>query len=352
MSHANEYDFKTPVVRYYVDTRAYFSTGEYLPLIDRLPDEIQHAIRQYRRRPDRLMSLASALLKYYFIHKSAKIPWSQVKVSRTPKPHSRPYWAPTSHAGSKNCVGLEFNVSHQAGLVVLVGCKTPHTPRDVRINDRSHLGIHSEAVINPDPMAVAVFESEIDEDEPEDVRIGVDIACTWEPPRTPDLSTRQKFAEWVEVFAEMFSPTEQMHMKDYQIDIPDGVSEHDEKARRFYTYWALKEAYIKMVGEGLLASWLRDLEFRDVPVPARAESELDQWTILPNNTLSKMTVLFKNRDISNSMKTELEGFETHFVVATMTRGVTEMVDDEQRWKSVDLEGAIRACAEEACSCLR
>lgn len=345
MNDVYEYAFKSPVVRYYVDTRPYVPSGEHLPLIERLPSEIQHAIQQYRRRSDRLMSLASALLKYYFIHKSAKIPWSQVKISRTPKPHSRPYWDPVQNADSRSCVGLEFNVSHQAGLVVLVGCKTPHVPRDARVENRSKLNV------NPDPMFIPVFESEIDEDEAEDVRLGIDIACTWEPPRTPDLSTQQKFADWVEVFGEMFSFTEQMHMKDYRIQVPDGVSEYDEKARRFYTYWALKEAYIKMVGEGLLAPWLRDLEFRDVPVPARADANTEQWTILSDTAMDQLKVLFKNREITLSMKTELEGFETSFVVATMSRGVTEMAHGKQRWERVDLDGAIRACAEETCSCL-
>ncbi|EER45840.1 4'-phosphopantetheinyl transferase NpgA [Histoplasma capsulatum H143] len=40
------------------------------------------------------------------------------------------------------------------------------------------------------------------------------------------------------------------------------------RIRLFYTYWALKEAYIKMTGEALLAPWLRDLEFANVVVPA------------------------------------------------------------------------------------
>ena len=48
------------------------------------------------------------------------------------------------------------------------------------------------------------------------------------------------------------------------------------KLRRFYAYWGLKEAYIKMVGEGLLASWLRELEFLGVhapPPPASREQD-------------------------------------------------------------------------------
>jgi len=44
------------------------------------------------------------------------------------------------------------------------------------------------------------------------------------------------------------------------------------KLRNFYAHWCLKEAYIKMTGEALLAPWLRDLEFRNVRPPAAASS--------------------------------------------------------------------------------
>ena len=368
--------FHTPLTRYYVDVRPHAPISakmhlsppkrleEDLPLLHTLPLELQESIKKYVRKPDRFMSLASALLKYLFIHRTAKIPWSEVKVSRTPKPHGRPYWSPPQgwvsrkDGSGQRFEGLEFNVSHQAGVVVLVGCGTPTRPRDARVDEVTMVDVRSLAVINPDPTVVGEFESEIDEDAPEDVRIGVDVACTHEPPRTPDLSTHEKLVEWVEVFGEMFSQREQHDM--INVPIPGGQGGHlgglsvaESKARRFYTYWALKEAYIKMVGEGLLAGWLRDLEFRDVVVPRRPDMQdgKEQWTIISEEEVQKLGVLFKGKNITKSMTTTLEAFEDTFLVTTMTRGVVDTTRREERWQNIDLFGDIELCATGKCRCL-
>lgn len=365
MAYTNGNDaFHTPIIRYYVDVRPHAPIsakmhlnppkreGEQLPLLSTLPKEIQDSVTRYVRKPDRFMSLSSALLKYLFIHKTAKIPWCDVKISRTPKPHSRPYWAPPAEWSRKGFQGLEFNVSHQAGVVILVGCKTPAQPRDARIDDQDEISIRSPAVINPDPTAVLEADSEIDEDEPEDVRIGVDVACTWEPPRTPDLSTQVKFDEWVEVFGEMFSAQEQHDMKHAPVAKVLGMSDLDLKARRFYTYWALKEAYIKMVGEGLLAPWLRELQFRDVQIPATPrDAGHDPWSLMTGEGISKLGVLFGNKNISKTMSTSLEAFEDTFVIATMTRGVIDYPQNEVRWEKIDVFGDIELCATGKCHCL-
>ena len=293
------------------------------------------------------MSLASALLKYHFIHRTAKIPWSQVKLGKTPKPHLRPFWCAPTDWSAKGFNGLEFNVSHQAGMVVLMGCKTPNKPRDARVNDQSEINIRSPAVINPDPNAITEWESEIDEDEGDDVRIGVDIACTWEPPRTQDLSTQAKLAEWVEIFSEMFSDKEQEEMKNTEVSGDGMYVGLTQKARRFYTCWALKEAYIKMVGEGLLEPWLRQLEFHNVPVPTRADHGA-VWTRIANAATAGLEVSFNGRKITKTMTTRLEGFEQTFIVASMTRGVNEPHITE--WKKLDF-GDIKPCATGVCQCL-
>lgn len=357
--------FETPVCRYYIDIRSYAPINpgkhlrstpssralEQLPLIGSLPQERQDAIKKYVRKPDRYMSLASELLKFYFIHQTAKIPWSEIKVRRTPKPHGRPYWTPPDGWWHKGFEGVEFNVSHQAGMVVLVGCRTPNRPRDARVDDQAEISIRSPAVVNPDPTAVLEADSEIDEDEPEDVRIGVDVACTWEPPRTQDLSTQEKLEEWVDIFAEMFSDQERQDMKHASRSIKSSLSEMDWKARRFYTYWALKEAYIKMVGEGLLAPWLRELEFRDVPVPDQvgAAGGDDVWELMGDEEVSRLQVLFKGRNIERTMRTTLEAFEATFLIATMTRGVLEQPADGIRWQKLDFAD-IEPCAMGNCGC--
>lgn len=365
MAYTNGNDvFQSSITRFYVDIRPHAPISaaqhlnppkkedDHLPLLHTLPKETQEAITRYIRKPDRFMSLASALLKHLFIHKTAKIPWSEVKVQRTPKPHARPYWAPPDDWTGRGFEGLEFNVSHQAGVVVLVGCKTPRRARDARINDQDEISSRSPAVINPDPTAVLEADSEIDEDEPEDVRIGVDVACTCEPPRTPDLSTQEKLEEWVDVFEEMFSKREQDDMKYSPVSGLGGMTEPERKARRFYTYWALKEAYIKMVGEGLLAPWLRELEFRNVPVPSKPKTNAPNlWTMLPDDEVSRLGVLFRNRNIAHTMHTTLEAFQDTFLVATMTRGVVDSSVQDPRWMKIDLFGDIEFCATGKCRCL-
>ncbi|KAF3359582.1 hypothetical protein VdG1_02137 [Verticillium dahliae VDG1] len=47
----------------------------------------------------------------------------------------------------------------------------------------------------------------------------------------------------------------------------------DFQLRCFYALWCLREAYVKMTGEALLAPWLRDLEFRGFRAPAAASGE-------------------------------------------------------------------------------
>ncbi|KIW93295.1 uncharacterized protein Z519_05900 [Cladophialophora bantiana CBS 173.52] len=317
-------NFITTINRWYIDTRPYVpqphnpKSLHSLPLFSTLQRSDQEAITRFIRPADRFMSLASALLKYTFIHRRAKIPWSEVQISRTPAPHRRPYWEPPENWSTTDIYddgdpdseeschirGLEFNVSHQAGLVAIIGCSTPNPQ------------LPSSVVPNPTPLSPTVLDSlaQIDLtghptctafDHPDLVRLGVDIACTNEDKRTPkDLTTQSKFDEWIEIFAEMFSDRERRHMRQMPIHVPVKEREEGEwasessssssassptdgpgtggntkffqnheakiinmKLRRFYAYWSLKEAYIKMVGEGLLASWLRELEFLDVHAP-------------------------------------------------------------------------------------
>ncbi|ETI20417.1 hypothetical protein G647_08452 [Cladophialophora carrionii CBS 160.54] len=312
-------NFETTINRWYIDTRPYVpqphnpKSLHSLPLLSTLQRADQEAVTRFIRPADRFMSLASALLKYTFIHRRAKVPWSKVQISRTPAPHRRPYWEPPEDWSTTDIYdesdpiygepcqirGLEFNVSHQAGLVTIIGCSTPtaQLPASVMPNpgppSPTVLDSLAQIDLNTHPTCTAFEDCNI-------IRLGVDIACTNEDKRTPkDLTTQAKFDEWIEIFAEMFSDRERRHMREIPIHVPvkereegewsdsnssaasspkDGKGdssifrEHEAKMislklRRFYAYWGLKEAYIKMVGEGLLASWLRELEFLDVHAP-------------------------------------------------------------------------------------
>ncbi|KIV83605.1 hypothetical protein PV11_05618 [Exophiala sideris] len=399
----------TPITRYYIDTRPLVpapSTPKAqisLPLLSTLQYADEEAVTRFMRPADRFMSLASALLKYTFIHRHAKVPWSQIQISRTPNPHRRPYWEPPTiwTSSDPETKGLEFNVSHQAGLVAIIGCTTPTaqlpnpstsisetTPLSPTLPDQfQHLGLkHHHTPILPSGQ----------------VRLGVDIACTNEDKRTPSSKTQAEFEEWVEIFAEMFSDRERRDMCTAPIHVPvvekengdfftdsddSSVDERgpearqiEQKLRRFYAYWALKEAYIKMVGEGLLADWLRELEFVNVvapPVPKGAKQprrgtgavpnaqahnhahlhpdgyqhESEKWTP-PDKAERKLTTLFRGKKVED-VDIELVAYDEDFILATATRGVQEIEIEPQtrRWLRLDIDRDIRPCAEGTCTCL-
>lgn len=204
------------------------------------------------------MSLASALLKRAFVCKTFRVPWYSVKFARKGNPlHGKPaYIFPNG-----SIAAVDFNISHQAGIVVLMGTST------------------------------------------KGVEVGVDVTCVNERNDFRSID-KEGWDSWVDIYEEVFSEEELWDMKynvdrvtlldGYDLD-PEEVGRHDRcltrdqelsirlkngqvryasseliidaKLRRFYTYYAYKEGYIKLVGEGLLATWLKDLEFRNVRSP-------------------------------------------------------------------------------------
>ncbi|KPI40082.1 uncharacterized protein AB675_11522 [Cyphellophora attinorum] len=351
--------YATPVVRFYVDVRPKIPAGRSgdvdLPLLHSLTEAERAKIQAYMRPADRLMSLASALLKYLFIHRYARIPWDEVRISRTPDPHRRPYWEPG--AGSTGDFGLEFNVSHQNGVVVLLGCRTPDE--------------QSQAYTAP---ITRVLNDSIDgpplpENAHEQVRLGVDLACANEHGRTPaDVTTQAKLDEWVDIFEEMFSDSCRQNMK--TAAIPGAASSTDlvqQRFRRFYAFWALKEAFIKMVGEGLLADWLAKLEFENVqaPTPAKADDFPDdgfswalqdedelKWTP-PEQAIKHIRASLYGKQL-NDVNLSLVAFENDFLLATSMHGVQDATEGtpQERWIKLDLERDFRRCAEGKCTCLK
>ncbi|RMD39523.1 hypothetical protein DV735_g5611, partial [Chaetothyriales sp. CBS 134920] len=261
----------------------------HLPLLSTLPADLQQSIQKYVRPADRLMSLASALLKYYFIHTQARIPWGQVRISRTPLPHGRPYWSPppgwrsASQEGDAAAAGLEFNVTHQNGLVGLVG---------------SGRGPSST------------------------------------------MTTQAQLDEWIDIFAEMFSARCRDEIRSAPAAAAPGTAAIIQaRLRRFYALWALKEAYIKMVGEGLLAEWLTSLEF---------ENDL-KWT--PGRLAVRDIRAVLDGRLVEGVQLALVAYEDDFLFATAMRGVVEPAGADTSWRRLDLGLDIRPCAEGRVVCV-
>ncbi|KAK3044163.1 hypothetical protein LTS18_002015, partial [Coniosporium uncinatum] len=135
------------------------------------PEERENVCRKYHIE-DAKNSLASALLKRLYIAKTLGVPWNEIRFKRKGNPiHGKPVYAPLDGSPSP----IDFNVSHQAGLVALIGS-------------------HSR-----------------------DVEVGIDIVCVNERDEYRVID-REGFDGFVDMYEEVFSEEEMWDMK-YNIDL-------------------------------------------------------------------------------------------------------------------------------------
>ena len=258
------------------------------------------------------MSLISSLLKRLAIAKLRGVPWSEIILSRAA--NGKPCYVPKAPGSGS----IEFNVSHQAGIVTIVGC------------------ICAEG----------------------EVALGTDIVCVNE---RDDFSRIEKegFFSWVDMHSDVFAPseTQALKMDTTQLVLPlpeglqiagyardaiarcqyrsqrvtwkDGAGEIREvdagvvieaKLRRFYALWCLREAYVKMTGEALLAEWLQELEFRRYKTPSAAEEQRGSTntSLEPGGIVTDVEIYFKGKMVKD-VTMELRAFGTDYMVASAAR---------------------------------
>lgn len=325
-----------PLTRWYIDTRPLTSTIMTLPLLETLLPADQETVQRFYHLRDRHMSLASYLLKYLFIHRACRIPWSDVKISRTAAPHNRPCFIPS--ASNTSVPAIEFNVSHQASLVALAGTTIP----------------------SPSPPSLSLSPSP-STNPSSTPQVGIDITCVNERRNTrsqppPSISD---FTSFVDIFAEVFSARELSTIKSLHGIPPHRTTTDAKKAeygyRLFYTYWALKEAYIKMTGEALLAPWLRQLEFTDVTVlePAVGQGQ-GGGDACWNGPYTGVKTWLDGKRVEG-VRVEVLAFQEDYLIATAARGGSIGVGGgEGRWlemKEIEIERDVRDCAMGRCACL-
>jgi 4'-phosphopantetheinyl transferase len=154
----------------------------------------------------------------------------------------------------------------------------------------------------------------------------------------------------------MFSPAE---MKDIIHHTPRAATvrtvpyfDMETKLRRFYTYFCIKEAYIKLVGEGLLAEWIKNCEFRNVQVPRPStgssvwgEKILAGWSskFSENDKNDALEIWLHGKQIRN-VRTEMQAFGEDFIISTMMTPSTLLGNDAEfpSWEILDLEMDILA----------
>jgi 4'-phosphopantetheinyl transferase len=241
------------------------------------------------------MSLASHLLKHLAITSLCHVPWPLSSVIRDA--HGKPCYA------SASLTPISFNVSHQAGLVPLLASATAS------------------------------------------LDLGIDIVCVDERAAhtAASIASDGLFA-WIDLHADVFAPAELAHLKHdiahLSLPVPLPPAAHaaaascerrtdttsllpaaaaaavvDAKLRRFYALWCLREAYVKMTGEALLAPWLRSLEFRAFGVPAAAAAVGEMvW----GETRTDFEIYFRGERVRD-VAMEIRALGTGYMVASAVR---------------------------------
>jgi 4'-phosphopantetheinyl transferase len=246
-------------------------------------------------------------------------------------------------------VTFDFNVSHQAGIVSLI--------------------------------AAVGFKGQVD--------TGTDVVCVDErESRDIEYIQNSGFFDWVDMHGEVFAESEINFMKlgpilpsdlglegefmgygndalsrcqrrngkvavklksgvvDEEVSI-DNSKAIDVKMRRFYAMWCLREAYVKMTGEALLAPWLRELEILNVQAPAAKDGNLAEDSLEHGDMQHEFRIVFREKLVTD-VRMELSALGKSFMVG----GAVRVEDARERnlammgsWKELDLETDILMPAE-------
>ncbi|KAL2150228.1 hypothetical protein VTH82DRAFT_7904 [Thermothelomyces myriococcoides] len=202
-------------------------------------------VLRYVRPADAKMALASALLKHYAVarlSRAPRIPWSRIVATGfTAAPGgTKPVFVDPATGAQP----VFFNVSHQAGVVAIIA---------VAAGDKNEGGGGGGGGGG------------------EEVQVGVDVVSPAERrARDHRYIADNGWPDFVDMHAEVLGHGEVEYLK-HQVPVAasaDDDSGNDARLRAFYALWALREAYLKLGGTGLVADWVRDLEFRGFRPPS------------------------------------------------------------------------------------
>ena len=252
------------------------------------PDE-QTKARKFHFLRDAKLSVASSLLKRSFAHQVLNIPFSSARYGRI---GNQTHGKPCLMGSHGEQLPVDFNVSHQAGLVALAGCAS------------------------------------------QDTKFGVDIVCVNERDNHR-LINREGFDRFVDMHAEVFSRADLGQMKDHvslqgQASLSsDQRAVTDAKLRRFFAFWCLKEAYIKLEGEGLLNPWLKEVDFRNLTCPSAADKQ--QFGEIVDN----VEVYIREQRVED-VKLVLQAYEDNYMIGTAIKQIPSVPFVTPKYETLDL----------------
>ncbi|KAL5324823.1 hypothetical protein ACEPPN_005941 [Leptodophora sp. 'Broadleaf-Isolate-01'] len=307
-----------------------------------LSEPEQTSILRYHHIRDAKTKLASHLLKHFVITKYGNVAWSQSNISRGEK--GKPFFkSPNPNQDgavpSDPISRLDFNVSHQAGIVSLI------------------------AAIN--------FPTKID--------VGTDVVCVDERQKMDHAYIdREGFFAWVDMHADVFAEAElsEMKLKPVPVDLRvrgatlagygmDAISrcqrrgqvlsvkafgrdggdfevrvQSDKviegKVRRFYAFWCLREGFVKMTGEAFAAPWLKELEILGVDAPALGVVEGEGNDLREGEVKTEFSVALKGKRVTD-VKMELAALGDQYMIAGTVRVPSGQSIELGKWVELDLK---------------
>lgn len=299
------------------------------------PTERETITRKYHIA-DARMSLASALLKRLYVSRALGIPWSEVRYGRKRDPtHGKP--CALLPDGSQ--APVEFNVSHQNGLVALVGSTSPGAELGVDIVHTSERLAATYKLIDREGLDgwVEIYDEIFSEEESWDMKFNVDPF---------------PLLDGTEVTAEMLGRHDRVTRRGLPVvaTLPSGEKRSfssdliiDAKLRKFYVYWCFKEAYIKLDGEALLAKWIKELEFKNVRAPRPGTQARCATYGVWGERISDCEAWLKRKRLTD-VQLEIQSFEEDFMIGVAAKPAAQLPSHVPDFKSLDLQSEVLAYA--------
>ncbi|MCJ1400491.1 hypothetical protein MMC11_003697 [Xylographa trunciseda] len=258
-------------------------------------EEVASVLRFFRPE-DAALALGSCLLKRLAVVRGVGATWAESWRGMKREEGGKPIWR-----DENNILGeVEFNVSHHGTMVVLVADAAPKNgPKRAR-------------------------------------RVGIDVVKIDVPKDTLAVRREGSWEKWVRIFADVMPEEEVRRIVDGE-DSDDREQQNLEgKLRRFYTFWGLREAYVKLSGEALVAPWLKELEFRNVRAPSKGLEN----TV--GDTTRGSEVWLGGKRVEN-LGVELQAMGEDYIIATIVERATES-EEFAAFENVDVDGVIDTSA--------